>query len=148
MGFPDLAFSASVPGLSCHHEREDRSSEQNWAPKPAEAGGSCLIEGTAWATRTSWVGRAAEGDAAGKILPLGLAGLASFITVSRGHRPHCKSDDGTGGRNDELGQNEGHHKSSHGKLLQAGRKGGKASGGYREDEKIQRSRGEGENGAN
>lgn len=70
---------------------EDGSSEQYWAPELAGAGGLLPHPGTAWATGASRVGRTADGEIAGRFLPQGLAGLASFRTACKGHRPHCCS---------------------------------------------------------
>lgn len=70
---------------------EDRSLEQCWAPEPAGAGELLPHPGTAWATRARRVGRAADGETAGRFLPQGLPGLASFQAACKGHRPHCCS---------------------------------------------------------
>lgn len=58
---------------------------------PAEVGGFLPHQGNSMGHQNKPGGRAAEGDAARKFIPLGLSGLASFVTVSRGHRPNCKS---------------------------------------------------------
>lgn len=100
-GFSRPGHPASAPGVSHLRETTSRSGIGPRGRQRRE--GSCLIKGTAWATRTSRVGRAAEGDAARKFVPLGLSGLASFVTVSRGHRPNCKSG-GMRGRRAEPGQ--------------------------------------------
>lgn len=97
-GFP----RAGHPALALGHSglRERTTARSGIGPQSQQKReGSSLIEGSVWATRTSWVGRAAEGDAARKFVPLGLSETGSSETVSRGHRPNCKSG-GTGGKNE------------------------------------------------